>query len=407
MALSISLAILLSLGADWLLRRIRLPGLMGMLIVGVVLGQHGLKLLSPALLSVSADFRRIALIVILLRAGLQVTRSALRQVGRPVALMALLPATLEAAVVALLAPHVLGLAVPEALLLGVVLAAVGPAVTVPAMIGLQCQGRGTDKRIPTLILAASPLDNVYVLVLFSTLQAGEQAGYASVSLSLAELPIALALGTGVGVLLGACLNRVFQRFDPRATKRTLILLCLGILLLVLEDTLKNRFPFSGLMAVMSLAFVILDRSEKFARELSLKLSKIWVFAEILLFVLLGSQVDPAALKGNLVGIVVIGAGLIARSLGVGLALLRTQLNVRERLFCAVAFIPKASVQAAIAATPLALGLPGGETILAVAIMAIVLTAPLGAISIQQLAPRWLTQDKVTQREEKSAQGVDG
>lgn len=391
MALSIAVVILLSLGLEGLLRRIRLPGLLGMLAVGMLCGPRGLDLLSPALVAVSTDFRRIALIVILLRAGLTVSMASLRQIGRPALLMGLLPALIEGAAVALVAPWLLGIDQPAALILGAVLAAVGPAVVVPQMIRLQEQGRGTDKSIPQLLLAASPLDNVLVLLLFAAVLEGAQTGLPHVYLKLAELPVSVAVGVVVGLLLGKRLYRGFLRFDPRATKRMLIVLCLGILLLALEDLLKQRsVPFSGLMAIMAVGFVILDKSDEFAGELSLKLAKLWIFAEILLFVLMGAQVDlPAVAHVGLRGLALVGIGLVARSGGVWLALLRTRLAVRERLFCVLAFIPKASVQAALAATPLALGVPGGEVILAVAVLAVLVTAPAGALLIASLGPRWL------------------
>ncbi|MEN6303848.1 MAG: cation:proton antiporter [Armatimonadia bacterium] len=390
MALSIAVVILLSLGADYVLRRWGLPGLLGMLLVGLACGPHGLDLISPSLMAISTDFRRIALIVILLRAGLMISKESLRRMGRPALLMGLLPALFEAATVAAVAGPVLGLRPAAAMALGALLAAVGPAVVVPKMLALREEGRGTNKYIPELLLASSPLDNIFVLLLFGALLEGARAGYSQVCLKLAELPVSLVLGGLAGVVLGKRLYRGFLRFDPRATKRMLILLCLGILLLALEDALKGRVPFSGLMAIMAVAFVILEKSEPFAHELSLKLAKLWIFAEILLFVLMGAQVDLGAVwHAAGAGLVVVVVGLVARSMGVWLALLKTDLNVRERFFCVVAYMPKASVQAALAATPLALGVAGGETILAVAVLAVLVTAPLGAMATDWAGKRWL------------------
>ncbi|MEN6641870.1 MAG: cation:proton antiporter, partial [Armatimonadia bacterium] len=304
--------------------------------------------------------------------------------------MGLLPALFEAATVAAVAGPVLGLQLPAAMVLGALLAAVGPAVVVPKMLALREEGRGTNKYIPELLLASSPLDNIFVLLLFGALLEGARAGYSQVYLKLAELPVSLVLGGLAGVVLGKRLYRGFLRFDPRATKRMLILLCLGILLLALEDALKGRVPFSGLMAIMAVAFVILEKSESFAHELSLKLAKLWIFAEILLFVLMGAQVDLGAVwHAAGAGLVVVAIGLVARSVGVWLALLKTDLNVRERFFCVVAYMPKASVQAALAATPVALGVAGGETILAVAVLAVLVTAPLGAMATDWAGKRWL------------------
>lgn len=401
MALSIAIVILLSLGADYVLRRWGLPGLLGMLLVGLACGPHGLDLISPSLMAISTDFRRIALIVILLRAGLMISKESLRRMGRPVLLMGVLPALLEGVTVAAVAGPVLGLELRAALVLGALLAAVGPAVVVPKMLALQEQGRGTGKHIPELLLAASPLDNIFVLLLFGALLEGARVGYSQVYVKLAELPVSLILGGAVGVLLGTRLYRGFLRFDPRATKRVLIVLCLGILLLGLEDLLKRYgVPFSGLMAIMAVAFVMLEKSEEFAHELSLKLAKLWIFAEILLFVLMGAQADLGAIwhvAGAGLALVVIG--LVARSVGVWLALLRTDLTARERLFCAAAYLPKASVQAALAATPMALGLAGGEIILAVAVLAVLVTAPLGAMATDWAGKRWL--DNVTSPKQDS------
>jgi solute carrier family 9B (sodium/hydrogen exchanger), member 1/2 len=385
--LSLALVILLSLLLDFLFKKVRLPGLLGMLAVGLLLGPYGANWLSPALLEVSADFRRVALVVILLRAGLMISRTALRQVGWRVLLLGLVPSLCEGAVVALAAGPWLGLAPRQALLLGAMLAAVAPAVVVPAMIDLIRQGRGRAHHIPTLLLAACPLDNVFVIVAFGALLDFARGANPQPLRQLLTLPMSLALGVGLGLLLGKRLYRGFVRFNPRATKRVLIAICLALLLVAAEDHLKGLLPFSGLMAVLALAFVILDKSEAFAHEMSQKLAKIWILAEILLFVLIGAQVNPhVLLQTGVMGLAVLGVGLAARSLGVWLSLLGSRLTARERLFCVVAYWPKATVQAVVGALALAAGLPQAATLLALAVLAIVVTAPLGAIGIHWLAP---------------------
>jgi NhaP-type Na+/H+ or K+/H+ antiporter len=392
MALSIALLVLLSLGLDHLLRRLKVPGLVGMLLVGVLLGPHLLDLLSPSLLSVSSDFRRIALILLLLRAGLMIKPEQLRRIGGQVLLLACVPTLLEVAVLGLLGVHLLGLSWPSALVLGSVIAAVSPAVVVPAMADYQQRIKGRSP-VPTLLLAASPLDNVFAIVLFGVLLSVAQGEREHLAWRLAELPLALLTGSLVGSLLGQRLYRLFQRFDPRATKRALIVICLAIILVAGEEMLAHWVPFSGLVAVMAMAFVILRRSEVFAAEISLKLAKMWILAEILLFVLVGAQVDvPLLWHTGLAGIALIAGGLVARSVGVWLALLGSALSRGERLVCVAAYLPKATVPAAIGATPLAVGLAGGETILAIAVLAIAVTAAPGAMLLERAVARYLTAE---------------
>lgn len=392
MALSIALLVLLSLGLDHLLRRLRIPGLVGMLLVGVVLGPHLLDLLSPSLLAVSSDFRRIALILLLLRAGLMVKPDQLRRIGAQALLLACVPTLLEVAALGLLGVCLLGLAWPNALVLGSVIAAVSPAVVVPAMADYQKRTGGRSP-VPTLLLAASPLDNVFAIVLFGVLLSFAQGEREHLALRLAELPLALLTGCLVGSLLGQRLYRLFRHFDPRATKRALIVICLAIILVAGEELLTRWVPFSGLIAVMAMGFVVLKYSEAFAAEISLKLAKMWILAEILLFVLVGAQVDVLLLwHTGLAGIALIAGGLVARSLGVWLSLLRSSLNRGERLVCVAAYLPKATVPAAIGATPLAVGLAGGETILAIAVLAIAVTAAPGAIILERATARYLICD---------------
>jgi NhaP-type Na+/H+ or K+/H+ antiporter len=392
MVLSLAIVILCSLLADFLLRRVRLPGLLGMLAVGMMFGPYGLNLLSADLLRVSGDLRRLALIVILLRAGLMISRKALNAIGGRVLLMAFVPSALEGTAVALAAPWLLGLSAAEAMLLGAVVAAVSPAVVVPAMLDFLHSTRTRNRIVPTLLLAASPLDNVFVIVVFGSLLAAAEGAHVSLAHLALDLPLSLVTGAGVGWLMGEAMYRGFERFDPRATKRVLIVISVALVLVGLEESVRQFVPFSALTAVMALGFVLLERSEGVAHEISTKLNKIWVMAEILLFVLVGAQVNiHLAWQAGLWGTVIVLIGLGARSVGVWLALLGSQLTARERLFCVVAYLPKATVQAVIGAAALAAGLPGGQLILAVAVVAVVITAPVGAAAIRVMGPRVLIE----------------
>ncbi len=390
MGTSIALILLSGLLADYLFRQIRLPGLLGMLLVGIVTGPYVLDILDPALMEVSADFRLIALIVILLRAGLETRRDTLNRVGKTVLVMSTLPAVAEGVAVMLIAPALLGITTLEAAILGSILAAVSPAVVVPYMIRYIEERRGTQKGIPTMILAASSVDDVFVIVVFSALM-GMYAGAAgSVWLKLLEVPVAIGLGIIVGGFTGYALHRVFQRFGPRATKKTMIVIGVALFLVWLEELLKPIAPLSALLGIMTVGFVLLELREPVAHQISQKLAKVWVMAEILLFVLVGAQVNiHVAWEAGAAGLVVIALGLVARSAGTWLSVQGAGFNLKEQMFCIVAYIPKATVQAAIGAIPLAAGVPGGEVILAVAVLSIIVTAPLGAVAIEATGKRWL------------------
>ncbi len=392
MALSLAIIVLLGLLADHLLKKIRVPGLIGMLAVGVLLGPYWLNFISPDLLNVSYDLRMIALIVILLRAGLKIKRKSINRVGKTVLAMSMIPSTIEGVAIALVAPSLLGLGGIESAILGFVVAAVSPAVVVPSMIKAMERGRGTDKGIPTLVLASSSLDNAYVIVVFSAvlgMQAGESG---SIAMKLLEVPVSIVLGVGAGVICGLILYKLFMRFHPRATKSTLVIVGVGVALLALENWLKGVIPFSGLLGVMAIGLVLLERAEETAHAISGKLAKIWVPAEILLFVLVGAQVNiTVALDAGLAGAAVIAIGLIARSMGTFISVQGAGFNSKEKLFCVISYIPKATVQAAIGAIPLSAGVPGGEVILAVAVLSIIITAPIGAIAIDVSRKHLLTK----------------
>ncbi|MEW5802176.1 MAG: cation:proton antiporter [bacterium] len=396
MALALAKIIIFGLIADWLLRKVRIPGLIGMLLVGVAFGPYALGWLSPELLAIAADLRLIALIVILLRAGFQLSKDTLNRVGKLAFRLSFIPATFEAAAITLLGPHLLGLTWLESAVLGFVLSAVSPAVVVPLMIRFIEEGRGAEKGIPTLVLAGASMDDVYVITVYSALIGIYTGRKVNIIWKLAGIPLSICLGIGIGLLAGYLLYRLFERFDPRATKRVLLILGVSILLVQLEHVIQNWIPFASLLGVMAIGFIILEKRELMAHEISAKLGKIWVFAEILLFVMVGVQVNvPVALRAGLAGCVLIGLSLVSRSIGTYLCVTGSELTFKERMFVVVSYLPKATVQAAFGAAPLAaMKLAGmntapGELILAMAVLSILLTAPLGAFAIAMAGERWL------------------
>ncbi|MFZ0131289.1 MAG: cation:proton antiporter [Desulfobacterales bacterium] len=382
MAFSIAVIILLGLGSDYLFRRLRLPGLVGMLLAGILVGPYILDLISPATMAVSGDFRKIALIVILLRAGFELRRDTLNRVGRAALLMSTVPAVFEILGVMWVAPRLLGISLLDAALLGSVLGAVSPAVVVPLMIDFMDRGRGTRKGIPTLVLGASSVDDVFVIVLFTIFLGMYGGGEVNIWARLAQIPVSIVLGIAIGLVPGFILLKLFQKYDWRPPKRTIVVLGVAIFLTWLESVTERWVPVASLLGVMAIGFIILEKSEPIAHLISQKLKKLWVFAELLLFVLVGAQVNiHVAWKAGVAGAAVIFTGLVFRSIGTYLSLFGTPFTVREKLFCVVAYIPKATVQAAIGAVPLAAGIAAGEVILAVAVLSILITAPLGAVGI--------------------------
>ncbi len=396
MAVNLAELILLGLLVDWVFRVCRLPGLVGLLLLGVV----AKPFLSPDFLTASQDLRLIALIVILLRAGFELSREALARAGWRTLALACVPGILEGTTIALLGPHFLPLTAMEAALLGFILAAVSPAVVVPLMIRFIEEKRGAAKAIPTMVLAAASLDDVFAITVF-TILLGLYSGHAvSIGGALAGIPISILLGVGAGLLAGWFLLRLFERFNPRATKRTLIVLGVSILLVRIQHLLEGTVPFAALLAVMALGFLILEKRELMAHELSSKLGKIWVLASILLFTLVGAQVDVSVAKdAGAAGLALIACGLTARSLGVLLCLQGSSLTHGERFFAVVSYWPKATVQAAIGAVPLGLMMElgrdpaPGNIILAVAVLSILFTAPLGAAMTAWAGRRFLAVDE--------------
>jgi NhaP-type Na+/H+ or K+/H+ antiporter len=395
LAVSLALIVIFGLLADALFRRLKLPGLVGMLLVGVLCGPYVFDLFYPEMMTVSADFRMIALIVILLRAGFELRRDTLHRVGASALSMSTVPALFEIGAVTLLAPPLLGLTVMEAAVLGSILGAVSPAVVVPLMIDFMERGKGEEKGIPTLVLAASSIDDVFVIVIFTILLgAAAGGGSSNWAVQLSHIPISVILGVASGLAVGWLLYRLFRRYDFQPPRRTLIVLGAAVGLMWLEKRLEGLVPLAGLLGVMAIGFIILEKEEAIAHIISAKLKKLWVFAELLLFALVGAQVNvQVAWRAGLAGAVLIVAGLAARSFGTYISLSGSRLTSAEKWFCVVSYLPKATVQAAIGAAPLAAGLAGGEIILAVAVLSIILTAPPGAAAIRVLGERILAEGR--------------
>jgi NhaP-type Na+/H+ or K+/H+ antiporter len=395
MAVSLAIIIILGLGADYLFRRLKLPGLVGMLLVGMLVGPHVLGLLRPEMMAVSADFRKIALIVILLRAGFELRRDTLNRTARPAVMMSCIPALFEIAGVVLVAPFFLNLTYLQAAILGSILGAVSPAVVVPLMIDFMERGMGAKKGIPTLTLAASAIDDVFVIVIFTILLALEKGQQVNFLWQIGSIPVAIILGILVGIIPGYLLYKMFVKFEVASPRRSIIVLGVAIVLTWVEDLAHKFIPIASLLGVMAMGFVILEKQESLAHLISQKLKRIWVVAELLLFVLVGAQVNlEVAWHAGLAGLAVICIGLVFRSVGTYLSVLGAGLTFREKVFCVVSYIPKATVQAAIGAIPLEAGVPGGEVILALAVLSILATAPLGAIGISLMGEKVLEKDEV-------------
>lgn len=381
MLLSIALILIIGMFMGWICQRIKLPSLLGMLITGIILGPYVLNLLDGSILNISAELRKIALIIILTRAGLGLDLSGLKKIGRPAILMCFVPASFELLGMVLIAPKVMGLSILEATILGSVLAAVSPAVVVPRMVKMMDEGYGTNKGIPQLILAGASVDDVYVIVLFSTFT-GIMQGKGTSILSFINIPISIILGICIGLFIGYLLAFYFKKIHIRDTSKVLIILSISFILVVIEDKLTTAITFSALIAIMFVGVGLQRKREVVAKRLALKYGKLWVGAEVFLFVLVGATVNIGYLKNvGLKAIIVIIGALIFRMLGVFVCLLGTNLSGKEKLFTMMAYTPKATVQAAIGGIPLALGFACGNTVLTVAVLAIVLTAPLGAFAI--------------------------
>lgn len=390
MLTSLALIFLLGMSLGAILRRLKLPSLLGMLITGIVLGPCVLDLLDPSISGISADLRQIALIIILARAGLSLDINDLKAVGRPAVLMCFIPACFEIGGMVLLAPRLLGISVMEAAVMGAVVGAVSPAVIVPKMLMLMESGYGRKNRIPQIILAGASVDDVFVIVMFTAFTGLVQGQAAGLS-DFFQIPVSILTGIAAGAVTGAILALLFRRIHMRDSAKVVIILSLSFLLVSAENRLKGALPFSGLLAVMSAGILLQKKKPETAARLSLKFSKLWVGAEILLFVLVGAAVDTSYARraGAAAAALILGV-LLFRALGVYLCLLGTRFSAKEKTFCVIAYMPKATVQAAIGGVPLAMGLDCGPIVLTVAVLAILITAPLGAFGIDMTYKRLLS-----------------
>lgn len=386
---SLALVFLGGLLAGEVFRRLRLPPLLGMLLVGIAFGPYALGLLDDSLLAISADLCKVALIIILTRAGLSLDIGDLRKVGRSAVLLCFVPATFELVGTVILAPRLLGVSVLEAAIIGSVIAAVSPAVVVPRMLRLMDEEYGAKQGIPQMILAGASVDDVYVIVLFSSFTSLASGGTLS-PLDFVRIPTSLVLGIAAGVLCGLALAWWFSRVHMRDSIKVVVFLALSFVLVTIEDHCTGIIGFSGLLAVMSMGIMLGQRIPVVSKRLSAKYDRLWVGAELLLFVLVGAMVNVAyvAYAGVAAILLILGA-MVFRMAGVLASVLGTKLNGKERAFCMLAYTPKATVQAAIGGVPLAMGLACGETVLTVAVLAILITAPFGAIAIDCTYKKWL------------------
>ena len=388
MLTSIALILLLGLFMGWIFSKLKLPSLLGMIIVGIILSPHALNLIDESILGISADLRQIALVIILTRAGLSLDITDLKKVGRPAVLMCFVPACIEMLGTIIFAPLLLNVTVLEAAIMGSVIAAVSPAVVVPRMIKLIEEGYGVKKSIPQLILAGASVDDVFVIVIFTALTTLAEAGTMSMT-SFAGIPVSIGLGILLGGAVGFALTLFFKRFHMRDSVKLLIMISISFLFLELQIRLEGILPISGLLAIMSMGIIIKQKYDILAQRLSVKYNKLWIAAEIFLFVLVGATVDlKYAVSAGIGAVCLIVIALIFRMMGVGLSLIKTDLSRKERLFCMLAYTPKATVQAAIGAIPLSMGLPCGNIVLTVAVLAILITAPFGAICVDK-SYKWL------------------
>lgn len=390
MALSIAIIILFGMLGSTIFSKLKLPGLLGMLLVGIIIGPYGLNWLDDTILMNSSDLRKIALIIILLRAGLGMNRRELKKVGRPAVLMSFLPGVLEALSVALTAKLLLDFDYIEGGMLGFILAAVSPAVVVPFMLKLIDEKHGTKKAIPTLILSAASIDDVFAITFFTCFTSIYSSKQINIGRQLLNIPVSIILGVMLGLIVGILLVWLFNHYHLRDSKKVILVLSLAIFMTSLEKALEGKVMIASLLGIMTIGMVIKELKPELSMRLSSKFNKVWVLAEIFLFVLVGAEVNlKVAIQAGLLGIIIIGMGLIFRSLGVLISTIKSHLNIKERLFTVFAYTPKATVQAAIGSIPLTLGVEHGDVILAIAVMAIIITAPLGALLMGTTANKLL------------------
>lgn len=399
MLTSLALIFLVGLSLAGIFQLLKLPRIIGMLLTGIILGPYALNLLDDSILSISSDLRQMALIIILLKAGLSLNLTDLKKVGRPAIMMSFVPASFEILAFILFAPAILNITRIEAAVMGAVLGAVSPAVVIPRMVQLMDSKYGTNKSIPQLILAGASCDDIFVIVLFTTFASMAQGGKANL-IDFFNIPISIILGIILGAITGYIISTFFEKaynlnHYVRNSTKVLVILGISFILMAIETWLKDIISISGLLAVVSMACVIKIKSPvTVSNRLSEKFGKLWIGAEVLLFVLVGAAVDIRyTMDAGTMAILMIFIALCFRAIGVSLCLLKTQLNFKERCFCIIAYIPKATVQAAIGSVPLAMGLACGQIVLSVAVLAILITAPLGAIGMDISYQKLLTQQK--------------
>lgn len=392
---SLALIFLVGLLMGSIFNKLKLPSLLGMIITGMILSPYALNLLDPSIMGISADLRQAALVVILTRAGLSLNIEDLKKVGRPAILMCFVPACFEIVGVILIAVPLLGVSITEAAIMGSVLAAVSPAVVVPRMLRIMEEGYGVKKSIPQLILAGASVDDVFVIVLFTAFTSIESGGEVS-PMSFVQIPISILLGVALGLVCELALIWFFKKFHMRDSVKLLIFLSISFLLIELQNELEGIVPISGLLAIMSMGVALYKWYNVLAVRLSSKYNKLWVAAEILLFVLVGATVDlNYVATAGLLSVCVVVFAMMFRMAGVFCCLLKTKLDKKERGFCMVAYTPKATVQAAIGGVPLSMGLACGNQVLALAVIAILITAPFGAICIDKLYKKLLKKDNTS------------
>lgn len=389
MLFSIALMLLVGMLAGWGCKKLHLPGLLGMIFTGIVLGPFALNLIDGTILSISSELRRIALIIILTRAGLSLDINDLKKVGRPAILMCFVPACFEMTGMIILAPLLLHISYIEAAVMGAVIAAVSPAVIVPKMLKLMDEGYGVNKSVPQMILAGASVDDVFVIVMFSVFTGLAQGNGVS-AVSFIRIPVSIILGILIGMAAGTILAIYFKKIHIRDTVKVIILLCISFLLVTAEDRFSYIIPFASLIAVMCIGIALQRNRKEAAVRLSVKFNKLWVCAEVILFVLVGATVNISyAISAGISAVMLIFGVLLFRMAGVFVCMIKTKLNMRERLFCVIAYMPKATVQAAIGGVPLSMGLACGNIVLTVAVLAIIITAPLGAFLIDLTYKRFL------------------
>lgn len=402
MLFSFAFFILIAIGLSKLFEKLRLPGLLGMILTGIILGEYSknyivniLKLdflepffISDKILSISSDLRLCALIVILIRAGLGIDRESLKKIGNVALKMACIPCLFEGFTIMMITHLLLGFPLPICGTLGFIIAAVSPAVVVPEMLSLKEKNLGKEREIPTLILAGASIDDIFAITLFSSFLSLSLGKNVNIYKEFLTIPLSIIIGIVLGGVIGIILVKFFKKYHIRDTRKAIIFLMVGIIFHQLETL--NIFPIASLLGIMTMGFIILEKYPILAKRLSTKFNKIWVFSEIILFVLIGAAVNIEVIfSSSSVGVIIVFIGLIGRMLGVGVSLFGSNLNKKERLFCGLSYIPKATVQAAISGIPLAMGVPHGEILLAIGVLSIIISVPIGVIGIRMGQTRLL------------------